>query len=251
MARLTLIAAALVVAAGTATAAEAPKAPSHDWGFQGIFGSYDRAALRRGYQVYAEVCAGCHSLRLVAYRNLMEIGFTEDEVTEIASEFEVLDGPDDEGEMFTRPAKAADYFVPPFPNDNAARFANNGSLPPDLSLITKARKGGPDYLYALLTGYREEPPEGFQMMDGMVYNDYFPGHQISMPQPLFEDMVEYADGTPATVDQMSEDVTVFLAWAGSPELEARKSLGIKVLLFTIVLTAMLYALKRRIWADVH
>ena len=251
MGKIVLIAAALIVAAGTASAAEAPKAPSRDWGFEGIFGTYDRAALRRGYQVYAEVCAGCHSLRLVAYRNLREIGFSEEEVIEIASEFEVEDGPDDEGEMFTRPAKAADYFVPPFPNDNAARAANNGALPPDLSLIVKARKGGPDYFYALMTGYKEEPPDGFQMMDGMSYNEYFPGHQIAMPQPLYDDVVEYADGTAATLDQVAQDLTVFLAWAASPEMEARKSLGMKVLLFTIVLTAMLYALKRRIWSDVH
>ena len=169
----------------------------------------------------------------------------------IADEYEVEDGPDDEGEMFMRPAKAADYFVPPFANEQAARASNNGALPPDLSLIVKARKDGANYLYGLLTGYEEEAPEGVEMMEGMYYNEYFPGHQIAMAPPLAEGSVDYADGTEATLDQEAHDVVTFLAWAAQPELEERKRLGVKVLLFLIVLTGMLYAVKRKIWSDVH
>jgi ubiquinol-cytochrome c reductase cytochrome c1 subunit len=226
------------------------KPPSQKWSFTGLFGTFDRNALQRGFQVYNEVCAGCHSLRLVAYRNLMEIGFTEDQVKTIAAEKEVQDGPNDEGEMFDRPARPSDRFVSPFPNDNAARAANNGAFPPDLSLIVKARKNGANYLHALMTGYKD-PPAGTTLPEGMAYNEYFPGKQISMPSPLSDDGVEYADKTKATVDQMSRDVTVFLAWAAEPELEARKAMGVKVLLFLLVLTGLLYAVKRKIWADVH
>ena len=243
--------AALIVASGSAFAAEAPEPAAQEWSFGGIFGTYDRKSLRRGLQVYNEVCATCHSLDLVAYRNLPAIGFDENEVKDIAAQFEVLDGPNDEGDMFTRAAVPADRFAPPFANKMAARAANNGAYPPDLSVITKARKGGADYIYALLSGYREDVPDGFELIEGMSYNDYFPNHQIAMPPPLAEDAVEYADGTKASTEQMAKDVTTFLAWAGEPEMEQRKQLGIKVLLFLIVLTAMLFALKRKIWADVH
>lgn len=248
---VTALAAAMVLAAGVAVAAVGSKPPDRDWSFEGLFGTYDRAAAQRGFQVYSQVCAACHSLRLVAYRNLAGIGFAEDQIKAIAAEFEVPDGPNEEGEMFTRPATPADRFAKPFANANAARFANNGALPPDLSLITKARKGGADYIYALLTGYADEPPEGVEMMPGMMYNTYFPGNQIAMAPPLAEGAVEYADGTKATVAQMASDVTTFLAWAAEPEMEERKRMGVKVLLFLIVLTAMLYALKRQIWKDVH
>ena len=231
-------------------AGEADKPPSQNWSFQGMFGTFDQGALQRGFQVYNEGCAGCHSLRLVAYRNLVEIGFTEDQVKAIAEEKEVQDGPNDEGEMFDRPARLSDRFVKPFPNDNAARAANNGALPPDLSLMVKARKDGANYLYALMTGYKE-PPAGTELPDGMAYNVYFPGKQIAMPPPLSEDGVEYADKTKATVAQMASDVTTFLAWAAEPELEERKRLGIKVLLFLVVLSGLLYAVKRRIWSDLH
>jgi len=222
-----------------------------EWTFNGIFGRFDRAALRRGHQVYQEVCSSCHGLSLVAYRNLMDIGFSEEEAKEIAAENEVEDGPNDEGEMFTRPAKLSDRFVAPFPNEQAARYSNNGAYPPDLSLMVKARKGGADYLYGVLTGYEDEAPEGVEMMDGMYFNHSFPGHQIAMPQPIYEDSVEYEDGTPATVAQMSKDVTTFLAWTAEPELEERKSLGIKALIFVLLLTALLYAVKRRIWSKLH
>ena len=243
---------ALMLGTGATQASEAAlKPPSRDWSFDGVFGSFDRAAMRRGYQVFSEVCASCHALELVAYRNLQDVGFGADEVREIAGEFEVEDGPNEEGEMYMRPALPFDRFVPPFPNDQAARDANNGAMPPDLSLIVKARKGGADYLHALLTGYKEEPPEGVELNEGMYYNDYFLGHQIAMPTPLMEESVEYEDQTKATVEQMSSDVVTFLAWAAEPELETRKSMGLWVVVFLVVFTAMLYALKRRIWSDLH
>ncbi len=244
-----LAALALAGASPAATAADAVAPPSMKWTFDGLFGSFDRAALRRGFQVYTEVCAVCHSLRLVHYRNLTEIGFSEDQVKAIAAEVEVADGPDAEGEMFDRPARPSDRFVSPFPNDNAARAANNGALPPDLSLVAKSRIGGADYLYGLMVGYREAPAE-MEMSEGMEYNAYFPGHQIAMPAPLSEDLVEYADGTEATVNQMAKDVTNFLVWTAEPELEERKRMGVKIVLFLILLTGMLYAVKRAIWSDV-
>ena len=245
------LAGALSLAAGPVLSAAAHKPEARDWSFQGLFGTFDRGAQQRGLQVYKEICAACHSLRLVAYRNLEGIGLKEDQIKAIAAEFEVTDGPNDEGEMYTRPARPADRFASPFPNDNAARAANNGALPPDLSLMTKARKGGADYLYGLLTGYKEEPPEGVEVMEGLNYNLYFPNNQIAMAPPLADDAVEYSDGTKATVHQLAEDVITFLAWAAEPELEERKRMGVKVILFLIVLTGMFYALKRQVWKDQH
>lgn len=236
---------------GATPAAEAVRPPSEDWSFDGLFGTFDRAQLQRGFQVYKEVCHSCHGLKFIAFRNLQALGFTPDQVASIAAEFEVQDGPNDEGDMFMRAAKAADRMPSPFANDQAARVANNGALPPDLSLIVEARKGGADYIHGVLTGYRETPPEGFRLQDGMYYNEYFPGHQIAMPPPLSDDRVTYEDGTQATLDQLSKDVTAFLAWAAEPNLEQSKRLGVSVLLFVLVLTAMLYALKRHIWSDVH
>ena len=238
-------ASAPVSAAGTEA-----HAPSLRWPFSGLFGTFDRGALRRGFQVYKSVCAGCHGLRLVAYRNLMDIGFTEDEVKAIAAEAEFTDGPNDSGEMFERPGKPSDRFKSPFPNEQAARASNNGALPPDLSLIVKARLGGPDYLHGILTGYKE-PPAGFVVPEGMHYNEYFAGKNIAMPPPLSEGAVEYADGTKATVEQLSQDLVTFLAWTSEPELEVRKRLGVKVILFLLLLTGLFYVVKRRIWANVH
>ena len=246
--------AGLAVAAatiGTAAAAGAPAVPRQGWSFNGIFGTFDRAAQQRGLQVYDEVCKACHGLGLVAFRNLVNIGVSANEVAEFAAKFEVPAGPNEQGEMYVRPGVPSDRFVPPYANEQAARAANNGAYPPDLSVITKARKGGADYVYALLTSFRDTPPEGVTMMEGMYYNAYFPGHQIAMPPPLVDDGVAYADGTRATVEQMAADVTAFLAWGAEPEMEARKRLGVKVLLFLIVLTGLLYALKRRIWSDLH
>ena len=248
---LLAIAMSLTFADGQVIAAESIKLPARNWSFTGMFGTFDRGSQQRGLQVYLEVCASCHSLRLLAYRNLAGIGFSEDQIKAIAAEAEVTDGPNEEGEMFDRPARPSDRFASPFPNDNAARASNNGALPPDLSLMVKARKGGADYLHALLTGYKEEPPAGFTLGDGMNYNTYFAGHQIAMAPPIADDAVEYADGTKATAKQIATDISTFLAWTAEPELEERKRLGIKVLLFLIVLTAMLYAVKRQIWKDLH
>ena len=242
--------AGISLAAPALASGDAAHAPATDWSFKGLFGTFDRGALQRGFQVYTEVCAGCHSLRLMSYRNLSDIGFKEEQVKEIAAAVEVEDGPDDEGERSDRPGRPSDRSKSPFPNANAARASNNGALPPDLTLMVKARIDGANYLHALMTGYRDAP-EGFELSEGMAYNVYFPGNQIAMPSPISEDGVEYADGTKATVDQMSRDVTTFLAWTAEPEMEERKRLGIKVILFLLVLTGMLYALKRKIWADIH
>lgn len=239
-----------LLGAGAASAAEGVALPHEQWSFHGIFGTYDRAALQRGLQVYRENCAACHALSLVRFRNLEAIGFSEDEVKAIAAEATVLDGPDADGEMFERPGRPSDAFVAPFPNENAARAANGGAYPPDLSLMTKARVGGPNYAFGILTGYHEAPAD-IELQPGLYYNAYFPGHQIAMPAPLSEDAVEYADGTPATVEQMAHDVVTFLSWTAEPEMEARKRMGVKVLLFLVVFTGLLYATKRKIWAKLH
>ncbi|MDA0703740.1 MAG: cytochrome c1 [Proteobacteria bacterium] len=251
---VTGLAATILLAMGLATTAQATGGSSVDerhWGFQGIFGTYDRGALRRGLQVYQGVCASCHGLKYIAFRNLQDVGFTEDEVKAIAVDYSLQDGPDDAGDMFERPGKPSDRFPSPFANENAARASNGGALPPDLSLIVKAREGGADYVYGVLTGYHDEPPEGVVVPEGMTYNDTFPGHMIGMPAPLFDGSVDYEDGTEATVEQMAADVTTFLAWSASPEMEQRKRMGIKVILFLIVLSGLLYAVKRKVWADVH
>ncbi len=237
-------------AAGPSQAAETADLPSIDWPHIGILGTYDRGAVQRGYQVYKEVCAGCHGLKYIAFRNLMDIGFSEDQAKAVAAEFEVEDGPDNEGEMFTRPAALFDYHPAPFPNDQAARFANGGALPPDLSLIVKARKGGENYIYGLLIGYRDAPDE-VELGDGVYYNVYFANNQIAMPPPLDDDMVEYVDGTAATTAQMARDVTNFLAWAAEPKLEDRHRIGLGVIIFLIILSGLLYAAKRRIWSALH
>jgi ubiquinol-cytochrome c reductase cytochrome c1 subunit len=243
-------AASLPAATPARAAGEAAAIPDVRFSFDGVFGTFDRASLQRGFQVYKEVCSSCHSMHLVSYRNLLEIGLSEEQARNIAASFQVMDGPNEQGEMFERPARLSDRFRRPFPNDQAARAANNGALPPDLSLIVKARAGGADYVHALLTGY-EQPPEGFNLMAGMNYNKYFAGHQIAMPAVLNPGQVEYADGTEATVDQMARDVSSFLAWAAEPELETRRQMGIRMILFLIVLGGLTYAVKRKVWADVH
>jgi ubiquinol-cytochrome c reductase cytochrome c1 subunit len=248
-----IIAAAMVFAglqAGAAQAAEGKALPARDWSFSGIFGQYDQGAMRRGFQVYREVCSGCHSLKLIAFRNLEALGYGEDEIKAIAAEYTVVDGPDDEGEMFERPGLPADRIPSPFANAKAAAAANSGAAPPDLSLMTKARDGGADYLHALLIGY-VDPPDGVELLDVQSYNLYFPGNVTAMAPPLSEDAVEYGDGAPATVEQMATDVVTFLAWAAEPEMEERKRMGIKVILFLLVFTGVLYAVKRKVWADLH
>jgi len=224
-----------------------------DWSFNGIFGTYDRGALQRGFQVYTEVCAACHSLSLVSYRNLSQPGgpeFTEDQVKVIAAEVEVNDGPNEEGEMFDRPGIPSDRFVSPFANDEAARAANGGALPPDLSLIVKARGDGANYLYSLMLGYDEKPPAGLELREGMNFNPYFSGSQIAMAAPVFEDGVEYSDGTKASVENMSRDLVTFLTWAAEPHMEERKTLGLKVLLYLIILAGLLYFTNKKIWSRI-
>lgn len=224
--------------------------PAQSWSFTGFFGTFDRASLQRGFQVYKEVCASCHGLRLVAYRNLAALGFSEQEVKAIAAQATVKDGPNDQGDMFERPGRPSDKFVSPFANDQAARVANGGALPPDLSLMTKARAGGADYVAALMSGYAEAQG-GIEMQSGQYYNKYFAGYKIAMPPPLADGQVAYADNTPATVAQMARDVTSFLVWTAEPELEARKRLGVQVLSFLSILTLLLYGVKRRVWAKLH
>ncbi len=225
--------------------------PEQDWSFLGLFGTFDRASAKRGFQVYTEVCSGCHSLNLLSYRHLAGIDFSKEEIKAIAAEVDVTDGPNDEGDMFERSGLPSDRFVSPYSNDKAAAASNNGKMPPDLSLITKARKGGSDYLYALLTGYSEDIPQGIEVPEEGSYNKYYPGNIIAMAEPLDEDSVEYGDGTKATKEQLARDVTTFLAWAAEPEMEARKKMGIKVLIFLLVLTGMLFVVKRKIWEDQH
>ena len=222
--------------------------PKLDWSFLGLTGTFDRASQQRGLQVYKEVCSGCHGLRLLAYRNLKAIGYNDDEIKAFASENSV-DSFNDDGEVVEREARPSDKFVSPYPNEQAARAANGGAYPPDLSLIIKARSDGANYLHALLTGYVDAPAEQ-KVPDGMYFNKYYPGKLIGMPQPLYEDGVEYADGTKATPDQMAKDVTAFLAWASEPEMEDRKRLGISVILFLLVLTILSYFAMKQIWAPI-
>jgi ubiquinol-cytochrome c reductase cytochrome c1 subunit len=211
--------AGLAVLGGTTmalAAGDAERPEAQDWQFSGPFGSFDIAAIQRGLQVYLEVCSACHSLNQVAYRNLIEVGFNADEIKAIAEQYEVTDGPDDNGDMFQRAARPSDTFVAPFANANAARASNNGALPTDLSLLAKAHPRGANYIFAILTGYKD-PPDDVELGDGT---------QIAMAEPLFEDAVEYSDGTQATVENMAWDVSNFLQWAAEPEMEQRKRIGV-------------------------
>jgi len=247
---LALIAALVLVGGSARAQEEAPPPPHQHWSFEGVFGTYDRAALQRGFQVYKEVCAACHPVKHLAFRDLAEIGYSEDEVKGIAAQVQVTDGPNDSGEMYQRPARPSDPIPGPFANDQAARAANNGALPPDMSLITKAREGGADYVYAIMTGFKDAPA-AMKMNPNMNYNEYFTGHQIAMPPPLSPDQVKFADGTPATVPQMAHDVVTFLSWAAEPTLEQRHRIGFKVILFLIVATGVFYAAKRKVWSRIH
>ena len=220
------------------------------WSFNGPFGTFDKAAMQRGFQVYREVCAGCHSMKYIAFRNFADLGYDEAEIKALAAEYEVEDGPNDDGEMFVRPGIPADRIPSPYPNDNAARAGNGGALPPDLSLIAKARANGPDYLYSLLVGYKD-PPSDTAVPDGMYYNNAYSGNLIAMPQPLYGDDVTYADGANASIEAMSADLTQFLMWAAEPKLEARKRIGVAVVFFLGVFLILSILAKRRVWADVH
>ncbi|CAI0456783.1 unnamed protein product [Linum tenue] len=220
--------------------------PTYPWPHSGILSSYDHASrIRRGHQVYTQVCASCHSMSLISYRDLVGVAYTEEEAKAMAAEIEVVDGPNDEGEMFTRPGKLSDRFPQPYPNESAARFANGGAYPPDLSLITKARHNGQNYVFALLTGYRE-PPAGISIREGLHYNPYFPGGAIAMPKMLNDGAVEYEDGTPATEAQMGKDVVSFLSWAAEPEMEERKLMGFKwIFLLSLALLQVGYHRRMR------
>ena len=226
-----------------------PPLPHPGWSFSGPFGTYDRAELQRGFLVYQRVCSMCHSMKELYYRNLEEIGLSDEQVKAIAASVQVPTL-DDRGQPATRPGLPSDHFKSPFPNDLAARAANNGALPPDQSTLELARAGGPDYIYGILTGY-QQPPAGMKMQPGMQYNKYFPGHQIAMPPPLQDNSVSYTDGTKPTLDQEAHDVTAFLTWASQPELDRRHAMGIRVVLYLVFLTGLVYAVKRKVWADVH
>ena len=224
-----------------------------DWSFKGLFGKFDRGSLQRGYQIYTEVCAACHSMKYLSYRNLGEKGgpeFSEAETKAIAASFEVLDGPNADGEMFTRPAKLSDKFVMPYENVKAAQAANGGAYPPDMSVLVKARGGGVDYIYSLLQGY-EDAPSGMTLDDGVHYNKYMYGNKIKMSAPLSDGIIEYGDGTEATEEQMSKDVTTFLMWAAEPHLEARHQMGFKAIIYLIILTVLVYFSMKKIWARVE
>jgi len=224
-----------------------------DWSFKGMFGKFDRSSLQRGYQVYTEVCASCHSLKYLSYRNLTEKGgpeFTEEQAKAIAANFEVKDGPNDEGEMFLRPAKLSDKFVKPYENEKAAQAANGGAYPPDMSVLVKARNGGADYIYSVLIGY-EEPLSDIMLDDGVYYNKYMYGNKIKMPKPLEEGVVEYNDGTPATEEQMAKDIVTFLAWSAEPHLEARHKMGFRAIIYLIILTILVYFSMKKIWSRIE
>jgi ubiquinol-cytochrome c reductase cytochrome c1 subunit len=224
-----------------------------DWSFKGYLGKFDRGALQRGYQVYTEVCASCHSMKYLSYRNLSEKGgpeFTEEQAKAIASNFEVTDGPNSDGEMFTRPAKLSDKFVMPYANVQEAIAANGGAYPPDMSVLVKARSGGANYIYSVLMGY-DEPPAGMELDDGVYYNKYMYGNKIKMSSPLDDDIVEYSDGTKATVDQMAKDVTTFLQWTAEPHLETRHKLGFRVIIYLSVLTVLVYFSMKKIWSRIE
>ena len=230
-----------------------PKIEPQSWSFLPPFGTFDNAQLQRGFQVYRDICAGCHSMRLLSYRNLGEPGgpeFSEKAVEALAAKVQITDGPNDKGEMFQRPGRPSNRFRSPYPNEQAARAGNQGALPPDLSVIAKARPGGPDYIYALLTGYRD-PPHGVELAKGMHYNVAFPEHQIAMPQLLRDGSVEYTDGTEKTLDNYARDVAAFLMWAAEPKLEERHRLGLRVMIFLLALAVIMYLAKRVVWAPLH
>lgn len=273
MVRALTAVAALATAAPALAAGDGPHIERQQWSFAGPFGQYDQAQLQRGFKIYREVCSSCHSMRLVAFRNLAQEGgpgFTVEQAKAIAAEYTVEDGPNDEGDMFERPAVLADRFPSPFPNEQAARASNGGALPPDFSLLAKARAAhrgfpwfvfdaftqyqeqGPDYIVALMTGYEEEVPEGVTIPDGKYYNHAFlGGDAIGMAPPLSEELVEYNDGTPMTVEQYAKDVATFMMWAAEPHLEARKKIGFRVMVFLIVFAGLLYFTKRTLWRNVE
>jgi ubiquinol-cytochrome c reductase cytochrome c1 subunit len=252
--RLALALGCVILAAGFGAQADEITFPHIKWSFEGPFGTFDRASAQRGFQVYNEVCSACHSMKLMSYRNLAGIGLSPEQIKAIAASKTVPGELNDQGEPTTRPGLPSDTFASPYPNDKAARAANNGALPPDHSLIEKARYPGgegADYVHALMTGYEDPAPNGFKVPDGSYYNKYFPGHAIHMPPPLSDGSVTYADGTKATVDQEARDVATFLYFASNPEMEQRKHLGIRMVGFFAILCCLSYGVKRKVWAHLH
>jgi ubiquinol-cytochrome c reductase cytochrome b/c1 subunit len=267
-----MIAGGLLVGSVQSARAEDETPPPQKWSFAGPFGKFDRGALQRGLKVYKEVCSNCHALSYIAFRNLGELGgpgYSEAQVKSLAAEYKVKDGPNDQGEMFERPGRPADYFPSPFPNEQAARAANGGAAPPDLSLVAKSRsyergfpwfifdfftqfqEQGPNYIVGILTGFEDKPPAGVNIPEGSYYNKYFPGHAIKMPKPLNDGQVVYEDGTPTTVAQYAHDVATFLTWAAEPHMEERKRLGLQVFIFLIIFAGLMYFTKKKVWADAH
>ncbi len=243
----------LIISLGVRAAEQTNKLMDPGWTFKGYFGKFDRASLQRGYQVYTEVCAACHSMKYLNYRNLAQAGgpeFSEEQVKIIASQFEVEDGPNSEVDMFSRPARLSDSFVSPYPNDEAAKATNGGAYPPDMSVLVKARKDGANYIYSLLLGY-DDPPSSITLDDGVYYNTYMSGNKIKMANPLSENIVQYIDGTPASEEQMAKDVVTFLAWAAEPHLEARHKMGFKAILYLIIISILVYFSMKKIWSRIE
>jgi len=260
-------------AAGAEAEHATPHYPLHhpkeqEWSFAGPFGKYDKGQLQRGLKVYTEVCSACHSMHLVSFRTLEGLGYSEAQVKAFAANYEVQDGPNSDGEMYTRKALPSDHFPSPFPNDEAAAAANNGAAPPDMSLLAKARgitrgfpqfifdiftqyqEGGPDYIYSLLTGYDEEQPENIEVAEGTHYNPYFANAAaLAMAKPISDDQVTYDDGSPQTVDQYARDVAAFLMWAAEPHLEERKRTGFMVMVFLVIFTGLIYLTKKSVYAN--
>ena len=259
-------------AAGEGAAKHEEKPQRHEWSFAGAFGRYDKAQLRRGFKVYKEVCATCHSLKMIAFRNLGEAGgpqFTPEEVAALAASYKIKDGPNDAGEYFERPGRPSDRFPPPFANEQAARAAMSGAYPPDMSVLAKARgysrgfptflfdalpgfsyqEHGVDYIVSLMEGYADPPPN-VTLPAGQFYDPYMPGRRLGMPPPLVDGVVTYEDGAPQSIDQYAKDVAAFLMWTAEPHLEARKKIGLAVVSFLLVFAALLYFTKRRIWSNV-
>ena len=248
----TLIFTFIILLPSSSFAAEQIDPIKVNWSFKGLTGKFDRAALQRGFQVYKEVCSSCHSMQYLSYRNLGEPGgpeFSQVEVKAIAASIEIEDGPDSQGEMFIRPGRPSDKFKSPYPNVEASTAANGGAYPPDMSVLVKARPGGANYIYSVLVGY-EDPPPNITLDDGVYYNKYMVGNKIKMSAPLSEGIVEYADGTTASVEQMAKDVTTFLSWAAEPELEQRHKTGVKVIIYLILLTVLVYLSMRKIWSRI-
>ena len=238
---------------GSIASEQSHKLLNPEWSFKGFFGKFDRASLQRGYQVYTEVCASCHSIKYLSYRNLSEPGgpeFSEEQAKAIAAQFEVSDGPNSDGDMFTRPAKLSDKFVMPYQNEQEAKASNGGAYPPDFSVLVKARSGGANYIYSVLLGY-EDPPSDITLDDGVYYNRYMYGNKIKMPKPLSNDSVTYSDGTSATEEQMAKDVVTFLTWAAEPHLEARHKLGFRAIVYLIILTVLIYFSMKKIWSRIE